>query len=230
MSIATFQQEIEESVNKKVKLRINDNRFTMLSVKWESQCTKVSMHRMFLEAPKDIMDAVSSHIQTENSSLCYKVREFIEERLAGVDYSFKVDEKKWTTQGKVYDLKAFYDEINADYFEGHLNLKITWYGKIERRKRSQVTFGLYQDTLKLVKIHRMMDSTFFPEYFVKFVIYHEMLHHVCRSQYDEKGRHSIHTEEFKRLEQQFKDFEKAEEWMERNYNHFFSMQREHGRS
>jgi hypothetical protein len=223
MTILTFQQEIEETVKKKVKLRINDNRSTMLSVRWEPDCTKVSMHRMFLEAPKTIMDALACHIQIENSTLCPSVKAFIDEKLTMFDYSSKLDESKLYTKGDVYDLQAMYREVNFKYFDGNLNLKITWYGKAHRRNRSQVTFGLYQEALKLVKIHRMIDSSFFPEYFVKFVIYHEMLHHVCRSYYDEDGKHHIHTDEFKKREKEYEHFELADSWMEQNYNNFFTM-------
>lgn len=223
MSILTLQREIEETVKKKVKLRINDNRSTMVSVKWEPDCTRVSMHRMFLEAPKNIMDALACHIQTENSNLCPSVKAFIEEKLTTFDYSSKLNENNLCTKGQVYDLQALYDEVNEKYFDGELGLKITWYGRKQRGRRAQVTFGLYQEATKLVKIHRMMDSTFFPEYFVKFVIYHEMLHHVCRSYYDDKGNHRVHTDEFKKREQEFEHFELANLWMNKNYNNFFMM-------
>lgn len=223
MSILTFQQEIEQTAKKKIKLKINDNRSTMLSVKWEPECTRVSMHRMFLEAPKNIMDALACHIQTENSNLCPSVKAFIEEKLTTFDYSSKMKANKFSTQGEVYDLQAMFDEINEKYFSGEISLKITWYGNKRRRRRSQVTFGLYQEATKLVKIHRMMDCTFFPDYFVKFVIYHEMLHHVCRSYYDEKGNHRIHTPEFKEREKDFEHYELANLWMKKNYNNFFMM-------
>ncbi|MEC7838545.1 MAG: SprT-like domain-containing protein [Chlamydiota bacterium] len=223
MSLTTFQQEVELAAKKKVKLRINDNRSTMVSVKWEPDITKVSMHRMFLQAPKSIMDALVCHITKENSSLAPSVKAFIEKQLQEIDYSHEVSSLKLFTEGKHYDLKALYDEINEEYFDGKLNLSITWYGRLSKRKRAQVTFGLYQQTLKLVKIHRILDNPFFPEYFVKFVIYHEMVHHVCPTYYDEKGRHQIHTREFKKKEKEFRDFELAQSWMKKHYDNFFIM-------
>lgn len=223
MTLQTFQSKIEESVNKKVELRVNDNCSTMLSVRWDHECTKVSMHRMFLEAPKNIMDALACHIEEENSSLCPTVREYIDVKLRTLDYSHKIDNSKLSTKGVVYDLQSLYDEINEEYFDSKLLLKITWYGKVMKRRRSEVTFGLYQEALKLIKIHRMIDSEFFPSYFVRFVIYHEMLHHHCPPYYDETGRHRIHTEEFKRRESAFKEVEQARSWMEDNYDNFFTM-------
>jgi hypothetical protein len=93
-----------------------------------------------------------------------------------------------------------------------------------------VTFGLYLESLKLIKIHRLLDKSmrfckkpYFPDFFVKFVIYHEILHHVCPSYYDEQGKHRIHTVEFKEREEKFRDFDLAQAWMKKHYHNFFMM-------
>jgi hypothetical protein len=67
-----------------------------------------------------------------------------------------------------------------------------------------------------------MDSPSFPDYVVDFVVYHEMLHHVCPSYYDKKGYHHIHSKEFKEKEQEFKHFNLASDWIKRNQNNFFT--------
>jgi hypothetical protein len=221
MMLMTFQKEIEEQAKKRVRLRINDNHSTMLSVKWESDCTKVSMHRIFLDAPKNIMDALACHIQQENSNVAPQVKAYIEERLKHLDYSKTVNRNKIYTQGDVYDLNAFFHKINDEYFNNKIDLLITWYGKKGFRNRSRVTFGLYHQPLRLIKIHRMMDSFCFPDYFVEYVIFHEMLHHVCPSYYDSKGKHCVHSEEFKRLERQFYWYDKATKWLKENISNFF---------
>ena len=221
MTALSFQKQLERAANRKVKLRINDNHSTMLSVKWEPDCTKVSMHRMFLEAPQNIMDAVACHIRKKNSVVAPKVKAYIEDKLRTLDYSHEIDKEGLSTKGNVYDLQEMFDEINATYFKNSVKLMITWFGNPSHRSRTKVTFGLYYEPLRLIKIHRMMDRRFFPEYFVKFVIYHEMLHHVSPSYYDEKGRHKIHTKEFKELEKKFIDYERAEAWLEKHQKNFF---------
>lgn len=221
MTALSFQRQLERAANRKVKLKINDNHSTMLSVKWEPDCTKVSMHRIFLDAPKNIMDAVACHIRKENSVVAPTVKAYIEDKLRKLDYSHEIDQDDLSTEGNVYDLQAMYDEINAAYFNNKVKLMITWFGNPNHRSRSKVTFGLYFEPLRLIKIHRMMDRRFFPEYFVKFVIYHEMLHHVSPSYYDDKGRHRIHTKQFKELEKKFLDYDRAEAWLEKHHKNFF---------
>ncbi|MGZ3733036.1 MAG: hypothetical protein ACXU9U_04800, partial [Parachlamydiaceae bacterium] len=67
----------------------------------------------------------------------------------------------------------------------------------------------------------IMDSPSFPEYVVSFVIYHEMLHHVCPPYIDENGIQRIHNEDFKYYEMQFKEFKRAKNWVEKHRLSFF---------
>ncbi len=221
MSIALFQEELEDDIGKKLQLKINDNRSTMLSVKWEPDCTKVSLHRMFLKAPQNIMQALACYIREENGVMHPKIKAFIESGLQKLDYSSVLDPKKLYQIGNVHHLKQIYDDLNREYFNGKLQLAITWFGKFNYRNRNRVTFGLYHDSMKLIKINRMLDSPSFPDYFVAYVIYHEMVHHVCPAYVDERGINRIHSKEFKETESKFKYFGLAEKWIRENQDSFF---------
>jgi predicted SprT family Zn-dependent metalloprotease len=220
MSFALFQETLKDDLGKKLQLKINDNRSTMLSVKWEPDCTKVSMHRMFLKAPRNIMDALACYIR-QGDELHPKVKAFIETGLQKLDYSKALDPRKLYHAGNVYNLKQIYDDLNREYFNNKLQLGITWFGKPVMRNKTRVTFGLYHDALKLVKINRVLDSPRFPDYFVAYVIYHEMVHYVCPGYIDEKGVNRVHSKEFKEMEANFKYLQLAEKWIEENQNSFF---------
>lgn len=216
-----IQRKLEERCGSKLKLKLNDNRSTMLSVKWEPDCTKVSLHRMFLEAPKNVMDSLACYLRREQKIVPPSVKAFIENRLQALDYSHELDRKKLYSQGHVYNLQQIYDNVNCEYFKGNLNLHITWYGKPMFRGRSRVVFGLYHDPLRLIKINRLLDSPAFPDYFVSYVVYHEMLHHVCPAYYDGKGHHHIHSKEFKEKEMMFRHYHLAQKWIKDNKAHLF---------
>jgi len=221
MSIKFFQEELEEEIGKKLELEINDNRSTMLSVKWGPDYTKVSLHRMFLKAPQNIMDKLACYIRQEDKSIHPKVKAFIETGLQKLDYSKTIDSSKFYQVGNVYHLKQIYDDLNEEYFNGKLKIAITWFGKLAQRNKTRVTFGLYHDSMKLIKINRILDSPSFPDYFVAYVIYHEMVHHVCPAYVDEKGINRVHSKEFKEIESKFKYFDLAEKWVHENQNNFF---------
>lgn len=217
-----FQEELESNLGKKLKLKINDNRSTMLSVRWESDCTKVSMHRMFLDAPSHIIHALGCYIRQEHEVMDTQIKVFIEEGLKKLDYSHLIDRSKICHQGNVYNLKDLYDEVNQEYFDNKLNLEITWFGKASQRNRSRCTFGLYHDPLKLIKINRLLDSPHFPKYILTYVIYHEMLHNVCPAYIDENGLNRVHSKEFKEREEKFRYFDLSQKWIKENQDHLFT--------
>lgn len=215
MVSSSFIEEIKKRMKTPVIFRINDNRTTMLSVKWESHCTKVSMHRIFLDAPKEVQEAVKNHVTTVNSSAGPIVRAYIQKKIQELDYSEILNDERLISKGVIYDLQELYQKINCEYFSSELDLKITWFGKPKIPGGQRITFGLYQAPLKLVKVHKMMDNVLFPKYVLEFVIYHEMLHHVVPPQFDQAGKNSIHGKEFKRREKQFVKYKQASAWLKR---------------
>lgn len=204
-----------------LKITFNDNHSTMLSVRWVPNGAHVSLHRMFLEAPQDVVQALAKYLKRKEKALPTTVRFFIEENVKKLDYSESIDHSKLCVQGSMYNLQKIYDELNQEYFDGKLDLLITWFGKPHQRSRSKVTFGLYFDPLKLIKIHRIVDVPSVPDYLVSFVVYHEMLHHVCPSYHDAQGVHQIHSKEFKSRESQFRYFDLAQNWIKEHQGHLF---------
>lgn len=224
MTAIDFQRQLVEMAGEDVNLEliINDNRSTMLSVRWEPDRTRISLHRMFLQAPQNIMQSLACYIRKEQKVIPSNIKYFIEDNVKNISATHLLNKEKLSTQGAVYNLQKIYNDLNHEYFDQQLNLSITWFGKLKNRPRSRVTVGLYQDSTKLIKIHRLLDSRVLPEYVVAFVIYHEMLHNVCPSYRDEKGIHRIHTKEFKQREVQFKDYQLAQQWIRDHYDYLFS--------
>jgi hypothetical protein len=222
MQFTSIQEQLEKRSGKKLKLKINDNRSTMLSVRWEPDYTKVSLHRIFLEAPQNVMQDLACYLKYEDKIITPSIKAFIEDNLKKLDYSHLLDKKKLYSQGNMYNLQQIYNDLNKEYFNNRLNLFITWFGKTIQRNRTRITFGLYHDPLKLIKINRMLDSPSFPDYLVSFVIYHEMVHHVCPSYVDEKGLNRVHSKEFKERESQFQHYDLAQDWIKKNQAYLFA--------
>lgn len=221
--LADFQRELEQALRKSVKLRINNNRSTMLSVKWEPDCTKVSMHRFFLDAPKNIMDDLACYIKKESKQLTPDVKSFMEDRINRLDYTHELGKVKLNSAGSIYNLRQLMDQVNRQYFENRLDLNITWFEQQRKKFRSQFTFGLYHQPLRLVKINRLLDRVDVPEYLLSFVIYHEMLHCVFPSYCDGAGRRKVHHHQFKTMERKFHAYDHAMEWIELNRERLIRM-------
>lgn len=222
MTLLDLQRRLEFPSGKKFKLTINDNRSTMLSVKWEPDCTRISMHKNLLSAPQNVMDELACYLQRGDGKMAPEVKSFIERVVQELDYSDETKKKKLYHRGVVYDLKEIYDHLNSEYFNDSLNLYITWFGRVSKVKnKNQVSLGFYQSPLKLIKIHRHLDTEFFPEYVVGYIVYHEMLHEACPPYVDAKGVHRIHNKQFKEREGQYRQFRQAQKWLKDNTAAFF---------
>lgn len=224
-AVDRFRRKLTRTLGFDLELVINENRSTMLNILAKKRdWAKLSVHKMFLDAPENVISAIAHYVRGTRKDRETKdllIRGYIQSNLKRFDYAHLLNTKNFATTGRFYDLKAIYEKLNRDYFGSRLDLKITWYGVSGRKTKSRVIFGQYFDHLRLVKIHRVLDDPFFPDYFVHFVMYHEMLHHVVPGQFDCRGFFRVHGEEFKRLEKEFAEYERATEWEKRNKDHFF---------
>jgi len=224
VNIDYFKKRLSKYLKIKLDLVVNENRCTMLNLLERTQSfARLSMHKMFLDAPEDVISAIAHYVRgtrKEKTQQNLILRGFIQQNLSRFDCSHLLDRKKLVHLGNVYDIKKIYDRINKEYFDDKMELKITWYGT-PRKSRSRAIFGQYHDSLRLVKIHRILDSPFFPEVFVSFVVYHEMLHNLIPGHIDKKGRYCSHGEDFKKQERLFKQYDEATEWERKNRKHFF---------
>lgn len=118
--------------------------------------------------------------------------------------------------GEMYHLQDIFNRINEQYFEKKLDLPITWSGSKHRKVRTSRRLGSYDLRSGLIRIHRILDSTRFPSYFIYYVVYHEMLHHVCPPRKGSDGRRQVHHKEFQAKEKEFREFAKAKKWEKEN--------------
>jgi predicted metal-dependent hydrolase len=219
-------------VGSDLKIRINNNRSTMVHVRWKHDATHVSLHHMFVKAPHTIQKALASFIRKQDAEIAPVVHAYIDKHVPALDHSDLIRPEEIVTKGSTYNLQSIYNRLNRSYFGGKLNLLITWYGEPDAKAGAKCTLGMYLDWVKLVKIHKLLDSPKVPLYVIEYVIYHEMVHAVYPIYKDEKGRNRIHSREFKDLEKRFKYFSEAQEWLNKNYKNFFVSKRmkSHGRT
>ena len=118
--------------------------------------------------------------------------------------------------GAVYNLQEIYDSLNREYFDAKLKLRISWFGRGDKAPRTRIIFGSYHPHHQLIKVNRLLDKEGVPLHFVRYIVYHEMLHNVHPPKRKRRGRHHIHHPEFKAREREFKEFSLSrafiEEW------------------
>ncbi|MBK8466337.1 MAG: SprT-like domain-containing protein [Chloracidobacterium sp.] len=116
-----------------------------------------------------------------------------------------------TSKGSVYDLEEIFAAVNARYFGNALpKPMLTW-----SAKKTYRILGHHDATHNHITISASLDSRETPQFVVEYVVFHEMLHMAHPTKHI-NGRRYHHTPEFRRDEQKFAHYEKAERWIEGN--------------
>ncbi len=119
-----------------------------------------------------------------------------------------------TSHGSTYDLDKMFSKLNRQYFDSTLEKPtLTW---SQRKTRS--ILGHHDRVYETITISKSLDSPQVPEWFVEFILYHEMLHikHAARMI---NGRRYYHTAAFRLDERRFAKYEEAQQWLEQIARH-----------
>jgi hypothetical protein len=123
-------------------------------------------------------------------------------------------------EGEYFDLRKMFDKLNAQYFRGRLRgYKVVWGRRRKQRPKDYFVFGTIQEEDRIIRINPLLDQPFVPHWFLRYVLYHEMLHSVVPDEII-AGRRRVHTEKFYRRERQYRGYRRARRWEEQNLARF----------
>ena len=124
-------------------------------------------------------------------------------------------------EGTYFDLRANFDRLNERYFGGKLRgYRVVWGRKRKRRPKEYFIFGTIQEEDRVIRINPLLDQAFVPAWFLRYILYHEMLHAVVPDEPGANGRRCVHTEEFYERERKFPRYRRARKWEEENLARF----------
>jgi len=100
--------------------------------------------------------------------------------------------------------------LNRNYFDGRIaRPTLTW-----SKRRTRHILGQHNHIHDTITISRSLDSSDVPEWFVEYIMFHEMLHikHPARLI---NGRRYYHTPSFRAEEKSYPRYAQAQEWLDR---------------
>jgi hypothetical protein len=208
-SEVSFQQFLEDQLNKPLAVVLTENSTSMLSVRLYDGVLRIRLHRMFLHADSRVMNEVVSYLKNKRGAMPH-FRNFVRDNREQLT---RKPPKKFPvkTAGKFHDLLGLYDEINREYFGGMVNAVITWGSRSPRYAVRKRTLGSYSERSHTIRINPVLDKKTVPRYYVAFVVYHEMLHAALGIPIKGKRR-CVHSREFRKRETLFKKCDKAMTW------------------
>ena len=124
-------------------------------------------------------------------------------------------------EGTHFDLREIFNDLNQRHFRKRLHgYKVVWGRRRKHRPREQFVFGTIQEEDRVIRINPALDQPFVPLWFLRYVLYHEMLHSVVPEETLSRNRRRVHTEEFNRREREFPDYRRACRWEDENLSRF----------
>jgi hypothetical protein len=210
-----LERKLRGAFSGPVILSITDNRHSIITHRVQRGMLHARVHHMFLVAPAQVVDSLVRYVTRGDRDASAILGDYIDAN------GFRLARRKrnvpLVTRGKHHDLLTLMHDLNGRYFDGAVNALITW-GKrptASAEKRKTIKLGSYSAVDRMIRVHPSLDRNWVPRYFVAYIVYHEMLHHVIPGSRG-LGRVNLHPPEFKEREQHFRHFERAMEWEKRH--------------
>jgi hypothetical protein len=223
-SASLLERKLRDLLGREVALALTDNGRSMLSLRHRHDVAHVRLHHMFLHADDVTLRAVAGYLQGRPGAAVAHLRAFVDGHRALIKRQ-PPRQRKLRAIGHHHDLRAIFDALNADYFGNAIEARVSW-GKNgrpvgRRRRRSCIKLGSYRHRDALINVHPVLDAAWVPAFFVEYIVYHEMVHHVVEAP-SSGGRRALHGPEFRARERLFARYDEALGWERDNLDRLLS--------
>lgn len=210
-SAARILQRALELTIGTVDLIVTDNRRRMVSARNEKGRYQIRVHHMFVGCRPETFEHLVGFIENHPEG-----RKGINQFIAGNNEAIRKHPRHIFLQpeGEIYNLETLKQNM-MEFLgrEGLDNIEITW-GRYGYGRRS-IRLGSFDFSQRLIRIHPILDAEWVPEFFVEYIVYHELLHALFPPD-ESKERRALHPPEFRSKEKLYPFYDEAIQWEEEN--------------
>ncbi len=214
----TIRASLEKMTGRSVSLSITDNATSLLSIRPMQDSVSVRMHWMFLKAGDDVLREIAGFIR-KRKGRAPLIREFINRNRDCIkerDSNNSNPLVSICTQGRFHNLRDIFDALNSSYFDGRVSSLISWGKRNGRRIVRRRILGSFSTRTNTIWISRVLDRRYIPGFFIRYIVYHEMLHGIMKEE-RKNGRRLLHSPAFRQRERLFGEYEKAVTWEKKHF-------------
>jgi hypothetical protein len=187
----------------RLQLTLTRNRSSMVSVRFTRGGAHLRAHEAFLHAPEDVLDALRAFL-TRRRRAAWRVVSAFARRIPTAGAPGRTPSARAGGKGRHVDLEAVRDEVNRTFFRGRVKCRVEWSRASRRRRGGSIRFGSWVAATRTVRVHPLLDSPRIAPEFVRYIVFHEMLHAVVPP-VRERETTRYHGPTFKTLERRFPD-------------------------
>ncbi|MDG5815402.1 hypothetical protein QA601_09945 [Chitinispirillales bacterium ANBcel5] len=194
----------------------------------------------FKDAPRPVVQAVISWallphfnraknnkvVKSQKRSFEHIIKEYISNS-DGYEKRCRSDLSKIEnlSQGSFYDLRQIFNSVNNSFFSGRLESYLRWGKSDSRTSYHTIRTDKSGVDFHLITIAGVYDSPIVPEFVIKGIMYHEMLH-IAIPAYLKNGRRVVHSREFKEAERNYPFYNEWIEWEHRNMHRLIRIKKQ----
>ncbi|MBL8863757.1 MAG: hypothetical protein JNK02_17340 [Planctomycetes bacterium] len=178
---------------------------------------EVRLHGHFAAAPEDVRGALASWVRSGRRAprATARLDAFIAELLRAAPPV--AARRALASRGSHHDLTRLAGELYAGElateFGGDVERPVIGWGRRAMgRARRSLRLGSYDGDGRIVRIHPVLDQPAVPEWFVRYVVFHELLHAVFPVERGADDRWVHHGRAFRRRERAYPDHRRALAW------------------
>lgn len=198
-----------------VRLSVTDNRSTMVSFRRAPGHLRLRVHHMFLDAPEPVVQAIADYAGRGRRKAGPVLDDYIRAQQPRIRQERHAKESVLNPRGRWFDLRAVFNRLNEEHFQGGIQADIGWGRMPGKRRRKSIRLGVYDHQTREIRIHPALDRPDVPMYFVEFIVFHEMLHQLFPSSGTD-GRRVHHPRAFRDREKAFPRYAEALTWEKQN--------------
>jgi hypothetical protein len=219
-----LERQVGARLHERVRLSLTNNTSTMISFDRTPERLALRVHRMFLEADASVVGALAKYVGSDDRAASRRLDAFIEARRGEVRKEAPEvvqQHLRLETRGRTHDLAALFRGVRAHYErvigKSARGVVIGWAPTppVKKLPRKTIRLGSYSTDARAIRVHPALDQAFVPANFVRWIIFHELLHDAFRGE-PTRGRGAMHPPAFRKLEYAYPEAHSLRGWEHRN--------------
>jgi len=230
-----WSAELTRALERPVRVLFGRARRNVVVVRTHRTETEVRLNEAFVEAPGEVRAALTQWMRSGKRAR--RACTVLDAWIADLGNRLGPPSKRGVRirpAGEVYDLAEVAAGVLASEFPGELSAelatRVTWGRRGTRPARRSLQLGSYDPERDLVRIHPVLDQAAVPHSFVRYVVFHELLHARIDREVPEsdprRRRRRHHPPRFVEREQAYAGFEDAVRWQEDHLRELFRSARD----
>ncbi|MEM8882698.1 MAG: hypothetical protein AAGD14_01355 [Planctomycetota bacterium] len=212
---AEWEAQLTHTLAKHVQVSYGRARTQPVRATFDNGHVDLRLHEFFRDAPPEVMQDLAAWLRAGRRArnACTRLDAWIDAQLKTLPQS-RTRSVRTQAQGAVHDLdpmaQSLFEEEFVSDFDAHPRPSWTWGRRGRSRARRSLQLGCYVRDVHLVRVHPVLDQENVPDWFVRFVLFHEILHAALPAE------RRPHGPAFRRRERAHPDYPKAMAWQKRH--------------